>query len=452
MFYRQIIDDLLIWSDRKTRKPLVLRGARQVGKTTAVNLFSRHFDQYIYLNLEKQSDSLYFKKYVNFDDLLNAVILDKKMFRSGKRTLLFIDEIQESPIAIKQLRYFYEEAPDLYVIAAGSRLSTALKGGEGFPVGRVEFLTLHPVSFSEFLRALGENEALDHLLNIPVQDYAHEKLLKLFHTYTLIGGMPEIVALYAAKRDLTILRLVYESLLSSFIEDVEIYTSNKVQVQQIRHAITSIFAEAGKRIKFEGFGHSNYRSREMGETLRKLEKAFLIRLVYPTIQTSLPIIPDKRKSPRLQVLDTGMLNYFNGLQTDLIATEDLNKVYQGIIAEHIAGQELMACQSGSLGTINFWVREKKESQAEVDYIYPYRGKLIPIEVKSGATGKLRSLHLFMETASHHLAIRLYPGKLVIDNIKTASGKEFKLLNLPYYLVSRVDQYLEWALSETDRKN
>ncbi|NTV82826.1 MAG: ATP-binding protein [Bacteroidales bacterium] len=449
MFHRKIIDELMRWSERETRKPLVLRGARQVGKTTAVNLFSRHFDQYIYLNLEKLSDSSYFKKYLNFDDLLNAVFLDKNMFRRGRRTLLFIDEIQESPEAIKQLRYFYEEAPDIYVIAAGSRLSIALKGGDGFPVGRVEFLTLHPVSFSEFLGALGENEALNQLFNIPVQDYAHEKLLKLFHTYALIGGMPEIVSLYAAQRDLTLLRPVYESLLSSFIEDVDIYTSNKAQVQQIRHAITSIFAEAGKRIRFEGFGHSNYRSREMGETLRKLEKAFLIYLVYPATQTTLPIIPDKRKSPRLQVLDTGMLNFYNGLQTEIIATEDLNKVYQGIITEHVVGQELLACQSGSLGAINFWVREKKESQAEVDYIYPYQGKLIPLEVKSGATGKLKSLHLYMEFTPHNLAVRLYPGKVTIDRIRSTTGKEFILLNLPYYLGSQIDQYLHWALSKTD---
>jgi uncharacterized protein len=449
MFHRKVIDDLINWSKKETRKPLVLRGARQVGKTTAVNLFSRYYDQYIYLNLEKHSDSLYFEKYKDFNDLLQAIFLEKNMLRSGRKTLIFIDEIQESPEAVKQLRYFYEEAPDIHVIAAGSRLSAAIKGSAGFPVGRVEYLTMYPVSFPEFLGALGESEALNQLFKIPVQDFAHEKLLKLFHTYSLTGGMPEVLAQFSEHRDLTLLRPIYESLLSSFIEDAERYVNNKTQVQQIRHAILSVFPEAGRRIKFEGFGHSNYRSREMGETLRKLEKAFFITLVYPSTQTNLPIIPDKRKSPRLQLLDTGLLNFYNGLQTDLIAADDLNKVYQGIIAEHIVGQELLACQTGAMGKTYFWVREKKESQAEVDYIYPYNGKLIPMEVKSGATGKLKSLHLFMDSASHDLAVRLYPGKVVIDMIKSSTGKEYKLLNLPYYLVSQIDHYLKWALINTE---
>lgn len=446
MFHRKAIDDLITWSQRDTRKPLVLRGARQVGKTTAVNIFSRHFDQYVYLNLEKQSDAKYFSKYQDFNDLLNAIFLEKNLLITGKKTLLFIDEIQESPDAIKQLRYFYEEAPDIHVIAAGSRLSSALRGGAGFPVGRVEYMTMYPVSFPEFLGALSEIEALNQLVRIPVRDFAHEKLLKLFHTYSLIGGMPEVVAQYVAHRDLTLLRPIYESLLSSFIEDAEKYTRNKAQVQLIRHAITSAFPEAGRRIKFEGFGHSNYRSREMGETLRKLEKAFFIYLVYPTTQTNLPIIPDKRKSPRLHILDTGLLNFYNGLQVEIIATEDLNKVYQGIIAEHVVGQELLATWTGAMGKINFWVRGKKESQAEVDYIYPYAGKLIPLEVKSGATGKLKSLHLFMENSSHNLAVRLYPGKVVVDRIKSTTGKEFILLNLPYYLTSQIGYYMQWVIS------
>jgi uncharacterized protein len=125
--------------------------------------------------------------------------------------------------------------------------------------------------------------------------------------------MPEVIAHFSERRDLTLLRPIYESLLSSFLEDAERYVNNKTQVQKIRHAILSAFPEAGRRIKFEGFGHSNYRSIEMGETLRKLEKAFFITLVYPSTQTNLPIIPDKRKSPRLQLLDTGLLNFYNGL-------------------------------------------------------------------------------------------------------------------------------------------
>jgi len=447
MFNRDILKELENWSKRTNRKPLVLRGARQVGKTTAVDMFAGLFDQYLYLNLEKEADNHYFKSFKNFEDLLQALFLGKNMVRSGKRTLVFIDEIQESPEAILQLRYFLESAPDLHVIAAGSRLSASFNKSTGFPVGRVEYLTIHPVSFPEFLGAIGENEVMKQLINIPVPEFAHDRLLKLFHTYTLTGGMPEVVANYALHRDLTLLGPIYESLLSSFMDDSERFARNRNQAQVIRHTVRSVFSEAGKRIKFEGFGQSNYRSREMGETLRKLENAFLIHLVYPSTQPSLPALVDKRKSPRLQVLDTGLLNYFNGLLVDLIATDDLNKVYQGIIAEHMVGQELLARQFGSLGRLSFWVREKKESQAEVDFIHPYLGKIIPIEVKSGATGKLKSLHLYMDVAPHNTAIRFYPGKVTINQVKTPAGKEYNLLNLPYYLVSQIDKYLEWGISQ-----
>jgi predicted AAA+ superfamily ATPase len=307
----------------------------------------------------------------------------------------------------------------------------------------VEYLNIYPVTFPEFVKAIGENEAFNQLIHVPVNEFAHDKLLKLFNTYALIGGMPEVVEQYALRRDLTVLNSVYESLLTSFMDDSERFARNKAQVHLIRHAVRAVFSEAGKRIKFDGFGQSNYRSREMGETLRKLENAFLIRLLYPSTQTVPPAMADKRKSPRLQVLDTGLLNYFNGLQVDLMASNDIHDVYQGTIAEHIIGQELLAGQSGSSGRLGFWVREKKESQAEVDYIHPYKGKIIPVEVKSGPTGKLKSLHLFMDNAPHQTAIRFYPGKVSVDQVKTQNNKSFKLLNLPYYLASLIDHYLDW---------
>lgn len=446
MFDRDIIRKFESWSVKPGRKPLVLRGARQVGKTTAVNIFARQFEQYLYLNLEREEDRKYFENFKIFDDLVQALFLGKNLLRIGKKTLLFIDEIQESPDAIRMLRYFYEQAPDIHVIAAGSRLTASLIRNPGFPVGRVEYLNIYPVTFPEFLNAIGENEALKQLMHVPVKEFAHEKLLNQFKTFAIIGGMPEVVEQFAVNHDITNLGSIYESLLSSFMDDSERFARTNAQVQIIRHAVRSVFSEAGKRIRFDGFGQSNYRSREMGETLRKLENAFLIRLVYPSTQTVVPAIVDKRKSPRLQVLDTGLMNYYNGLQVELMTSGDLNSVYNGIIAEHLIGQELLASRSGSLERLSFWVREKKESQAEVDYIYSYKGKIIPVEVKSGPTGKLKSLHLFMDQAPHQTAIRFYPGKLSIDKIKTPNGKSFNLINLPYYLVNRIDHYLEWALS------
>jgi hypothetical protein len=306
---------------------------------------------------------------------------------------------------------------------------------------------VRPVSFPEFLGAMGEKTTLEVLQTIPLPSYAHEKILKLFHIYALIGGMPEIVKYYAQNNDLTTLGSIYESSIVSYIDDVEKYASTAAQVQVIRHAIRSSYAEVCNRIKYQGFGKSNYKSREMGEALRTLEKALLIHLVFPNTGTTLPLTPDLRKSPRLHVLDTGMMNYFLGVQKEIIGTSDLNTVYQGTIIEHLVGQELLASQFSALSSLHFWVREKKTSMAEVDYLYPFEGMLIPIEVKSGVEGKLKSLHLFMDSAPHNLAIRFYAGELHISKVITQEGKSYHLLNLPYYMVSQIEKYMVWFKRE-----
>jgi len=149
----------------------------------------------------------------------------------------------------------------------------------------------------------------------------------------------------------------------------------------------------------------------------------------------------------LQVLDTGLLNYFAGIQKEILGSVDLNAVYQGTVIEHLVGQELLATQYDALSSLHFWVREKKTSVAELDYVYPFQGKLIPIEVKSGAGGKLKSLHLFMEEAPHQLAVRLYAGELSVQTV-TQKNKKYYLLNLPYYLVSQIDNYMDWFQRNT----
>ena len=181
----------------------------------------------------------------------------------------------------------------------------------------------------------------------------------------------------------------------------------------------------------------------MGEALRALQKALLLYIVYPETGFTLPLLPDLKKSPRLHVLDTGLMNYFAGIQREILSTDDLSKVYQGSMIEHLVGQELLAFQHQALSALHFWVREKKTSVAEVDYLFPFEGKLIPVEVKSGSEGKLRSLHLFMDAAPHNLAVRFYAGNVSITKVATPAGKNFTLLNLPYYAVSQIERYLAW---------
>lgn len=450
MFDRKLIQELEKWEGKEKRKPLVIRGARQVGKTTLVNQFAQNYEQYIYLNLEFSEDKELFETFTTIDNLIQALFfLKNKALNLKSKTLIFIDEIQAAPKALNTLRYFYEFAPEISVIAAGSMLETLFDKNISFPIGRVEYMVIRPVSFPEFLSALGETTALDQLIQIPLADFAHSKLIRLFHTYALIGGMPEIVQHYAKHKDLVALSPIYNSLISGYLDDVEKYATYNSQIQHIRHCIQSSFSQAGKRIKFEGFGNSLYKSREMGESLRMLEKALLLQLIYPSTASTLPLAADLRKFPRLQILDSGLLNYFVGIQHDILGTSDLNSIYQGTLIEHLVGQELLAFQFNSLSALHFWVREKKESTAEVDYLFLFHGQIIPIEVKSGKEGTLKSLHIFMDLAPHNLAIRLYAGALNITESVTTKGKKYQILNLPYFLVSQIEKYIQWFILKNE---
>jgi predicted AAA+ superfamily ATPase len=362
-------------------------------------------------------------------------------------TLIFIDEIQELPVAMGLLRYFYELEPTVKVIAAGSMMESVFNNDIHFPVGRVEYKVLRPASFPEFLGALGEEQALEQLENMPCPNFAHERLLQLYREYAITGGMPEVVNKYARNRDLKTLRPVYDSLIASYLEDVEKYAPNDVRVLHLRHAIRASLQLAGQRIQFAGFGQSAYRSREMGEALRALEKVWLVQLIYPTSSATLPLIPDLRKSPRLQILDTGLLNYFVGLQKEMLLTQELSSVYRGIIMEHLSGQELLAHRYEAMSSLSFWSRDKNSSSAEVDFVELFDGMVIPIENKSGKIGTLRSLHQFMEIAPHRFAVRLYAGRLEITEARTPRGRSFRLLNLPYYLGTQLRNYLDWLVAQ-----
>ncbi len=443
MLKRDINQELINWSEKASRKPLILRGARQVGKTTIVQRFGQQYDQFIELNLEKKADRDLFEQDYDINELIAAIHfhLGQAMNPEGK-TLLFIDEIQNSPKAAAMLRYFHEDRNDIHVIAAGSLLETLIDRHVSFPVGRVEYLFMYPINFSEYLLASNETQALAAIQQAPCPEYAHEKLLQLFHQYTLIGGMPEAVSTYLENRDILACNSVYQSLVTGFMDDVEKYASSKAMAQVIRHVIQYAPIESGARIQFQGFGNSNYKSREIGEALRTLEKAMILKLVYPTTQTTPPAQADHKKSPRLQFLDTGMVNYVAGLQQHYFTLKDLNNLYSGRIIENMVGQELLASTRLTQQHLKFWVREKVQSNAEVDYVVPFNQFLIPIEVKSGATGRLKSLAQFMEQTNHEYAVRLYAGKLQTDQLKTLSGKQFTLLNLPYYLISQLKQYLQ----------
>lgn len=446
MFERYILEHLRQWARERDRKPVILRGARQVGKTTAVDLFSREFDQYLCFNLEKNEDAELFRRGFSIKDLLQALFLARGVSPSKGRTLLFLDEIQACPDAMSMIRYFYESAKHLYVVAAGSLLETMIgKEQISFPVGRVRYLFMYPLTFEEFLNATGQEGAVEVFNTVPLPQFAPSKLLRLFHQFTLIGGMPEVVNRWHESMDIVSLTPLYQGLLTSYRDDVSKYARNPTMTETIRHAIEAAPLEAGKRIKFQGFGQSTYGSREMGEALRTLERVMLIHLLYPTTATKLPIRIDKKKTPRLQFLDTGLMNYFAGLQRSFVEHENLHALYHGIIMEHIVGQELLANDPGKPGKPAFWVREKKQSSAEVDFVVSFKNLMIPVEVKAGKAGTLRSLHEFMDRVDHPYAVRMYGANLDRTETSTPRGKRFILLNLPYFLSGKLYDYLDWFI-------
>ena len=440
---RDAYNKLLNWKSSKHRKPLLLRGARQVGKTTLVRQFGKEFSTYIELTLEKKAERDLFEKTDEISKILSSIYLFKQKTPSNRSTLIFIDEIQESPKAIHLLRYFHEERPDLFVIAAGSLLEFALKQVPSFPVGRIDYLTLHPVNFPEFLGVKNPG-ARETLSQIPVADYAHQILLELFHEYAITGGMPEVISSYADDDNIATLSGIYKRLWQSYKDDAEKYARNSTERNVIRHVIETAPKESD-RIKFEGFGNSSYRSREVGEALRALNLSRVIQLVYPSTTMEPPVIANLKKRPRLQFLDTGLITHSLMMQGEMIGIKDLNNFFRGRIIQHLIAQEFISIQDDSGYRPHFWVREEKNSNSEVDLIYQYGRYIIPVEVKSGKQGSLKSLHQFVERSRLPYAVRFYQGEFRIEHAKTPYGKPYLLMNLPYYLGTQIHPYLTYFI-------
>ena len=449
-FYRKIESFLENWRIKSHRKPLILRGARQVGKSTLINHFGEKYTHFVSLNLERPSDRKYFEKERDVKEIWQQILFEKNLPNLPQETLLFIDEIQEIPHVIKQLRYFFEDLPQLHVIAAGSLLEFALGEVKSFPVGRIEEVTLHPLDFEEFLMAIGEDAALQELRIVPLNVYAYDKLFALFKKYLILGGMPEVLKTYvASNQNLTGLKDIYASIWETYKSDIVKYAKNDTEAKVLRYIIEAA-PFVRDRINFVGFGGSNYRSREISEAFRALDLAKIIYLIYPTTQTVPPQLPDLSRKPRLQFLDTGLMNYASDIQSELLQLEDLNDFYRGFVVNHGVTQELIATAQNTFFKPQFWVKENSNSNAEVDLTYKWTQYLIPIEVKSGAKGSLRSLHEFMDAAPHDMAIRFLGNRMQLEHGQTRNGKTFNLLNLPYFAVSQLDGYLDWLQANKDK--
>lgn len=439
MIYRYALSYLEAWKKNPMRKPLILRGARQVGKTTLVDNFSLQFDCFLKLNLDEEEDRQLFTQYRDVHKLIEAVFFYLRKSSVQGNVLLFIDEIQNSPEAVAMLRYFYEKRPDIYVIAAGSLLENVIDRKISFPVGRVEYMTLHPCSFLEYLNGIGEDFDRQAVENLKA-DAIHDRLMYEFRKYCIVGGMPEAVKLYAQTKDLLSLDTVYDALIASYSDDVEKYSPNQTQTKIMRHILETGWQRGGETITFERFGGSEYRSREVSEAFRTIQKAMLLELVYPTLNNRLPLEAQLGRRPKLIWLDIGLMNYKAEVREEVFSVSDISDAYRGHVAEQIVGQELLAHTTKVSERRYFWVGNKRNSTAEVDFVLKRQPYVLPIEVKSGTNAHLRSLHLFMSDAPHDFAIRVWSNQMSVDEVKEPStGKVFRLLNIPYYYVGLLDK-------------
>lgn len=443
MIQRHIIDRLKEWKESAVRKPLILRGVRQVGKTTVVTEFAKSYDTFLHLNLERQADKKLFELTDEVNELVQMIYMHKKIKQIDGSVLLFIDEIQNSQKAVAMLRYFYEEANHIHVIVAGSLLETIIDVRKiSFPVGRVQYMALRPCSFIEFLDGISEDFDMKLVQHLQVDESIHDRVMKLFREYILVGGMPASIVQYAHHRDIISCNDVFISLLEAYKDDVEKYTNSQTQVKVIRSILTYGWQSAAETISFEGFGGTKYHSREMSDAFQTITKAMLTELVYPSAEVKVPSIPNFRKRPKLLWVDTGLVNYASKVQYDVFSAVDICDLWRGRIAEHITAQELIAYSNDISLKRLYWRKDKHGSDAEVDFIYQYKNMLIPIEVKSGHNAKLKSLHIFMDMAPHDVAVRVWSKPYSVDEVKTSNGKVFKLINIPFYYIGQLDKILK----------
>lgn len=445
MYFRRHIDPILVaWTEEKDRKPLVLRGARQTGKTAAIRRLGSSFELFLELNLERFEDLALVRSCRSPAELLQALAVRHNLTRFPQRTLLFLDEIQESAEAIAWLRFFHEDHPELFVVAAGSLLEVRIaERGFSFPVGRVTFRQLRPLSFFEFLGAIDRQVLafeLDAALRRlePVAPSLDDLARQTLRDYLLVGGMPEAVARFAAEKSLVPVRAAHRDLLQAFAEDLQRFGRAR-EVAYLEAAFDHLRYHYGLRFRYENFV-PGYKSQMIQDALNKLEAALLIHRVQPTSALALPLRTRTRSAEKLLPLDVGLALHTLGIGLDRDPNIALERLLDGRLAEIFVGQQLLAADPESQVQLYFWVSESSKANAELDYLVPIAGRPVPVEVKSGAAGALKSLHQFLWRSGERLGIRLHLGAQADERLQvkmTEGTLDYRLLSLPLYLAEKV---------------
>jgi len=432
---RKAYYDLMEWKKSSNRKPLLLQGARQVGKTYIVDQFAKNeYSEYFYFNFEKTPELIpLFAESLEPQIIIAklGIFLGRKI--NSKNTLIFFDEIQISPRTITSLKYFCEEAPEYHIIAAGSLLGVSVGKESSFPVGKVSFMNMYPMSFIEFLHAYND-EPLSDLISEgkldEIGEVFHNKLTEKLKLYLYLGGMPEVLQSYLVNQDIAKAREIQKEIIRAYNNDFSKYTDSNqaVKTAEVWNSIPYQLSKENKKFKF-GDVSKNARSSSYGLTITWLKNAGLI---YPAYNVSVPKIPlsgysDKSKF-KLYMLDSGLLGAMLGLTSDTILKPDeLFMEYNGAFIENFVASELI---NSDCEELFYW---SSEGKAEVDFLLR-TGKLIfPLEVKSGSSKNLKSLRVYEGLYKPDRVIRISPRIF---------SREKEFINIPLYAVSSVKKIIK----------
>jgi len=410
-FKRRIDNELILWTKDENRKPLLLRGARQVGKSSAVRNLSKQFTYFIEINFENFNE---------IKEVFNGNLFPKEICKNisaivgipiipGK-TLLFFDEIQACIPAISSLRFFYEQYPELHLIAAGSLLEFALEELPSFGVGRIRSMFVYPFSFNDFLTAKGENLLLEAKLNAsaikPLHEAVHNKVINLLKQFLVTGGMPEVVSEYIRTNDFLKCQQILDDLIISLKDDFSKY-KKRVPSARILEVFNAIIEQQGQKFIYNKVGEE-FNHKQIKEAVDLLIMAGLVIPVIHTSANGIPLGAElNHKKRKLLILDTGIFQRLLGLKiSEILLVNNFEVINKGRIAELYAGLELL--KSGSYyesKQLYYWHRENPKSNAEVDYVIQKEEQIIPIEVKSGTKGSMQSMYVFLKEKKLNKGIR-----------------------------------------------
>ena len=444
------------WKTRETRKPLLIRGARQVGKTYLVEHWGKtEFDNVVSINFERSPGLARSFSSCNPKSIIAELqlLLDTEIIPGN--TLLFLDEIQAAAKVIPVLRYFYEELPQLHVIAAGSLLDFALqKLDEPMPVGRIEYFFLHPLSFTEFLEATGSAKLAYFIRSLTqaesITEPIHEQLLSRLREYYFVGGMPEAVGSFASSQDYREVQRIQSSIVLTMQDDFNKYRS-RINPEILHLVLNHAAINPTRRQKFSDIS-KEFRAEQLRKGFELLQLARLVEPVYHSNANGVPLAAEKKKHLfKPLFLDIGLSNRLSG--TSLVdSIDDLVTVREGLLAEQFVGQQLLMGQEDyAPPQLYYWERSNRGASAEIDFVTSYHDVVLPIEVKAGHGNTLRSLHWFMHskkrTCGVRFSARMYESEHIIGTIQKETY-EYALLSLPLYLAEEFYRVVPTLLQQT----